>query len=118
LPWKAEFVENAGKEFFEKTGFKGPTVNKKANPATEPGQVEIIVNCTTIGAPDYFGVQYYKILNNGAIGAPGELQLQAEGATGRNLESESETFLPIVFAAKSLKVMGYSAEELIQVENP
>jgi hypothetical protein len=117
LPWKAETVENAGKEFFEKTGFKGPTVNKKANPATEPGQVEINVNCTTIGAPDYFGVRYYKILNNGAgIGAPGTWELQAEGATGRNLESESETF-PL--GAKELvKVMGYAAQELIEVKNP
>jgi hypothetical protein len=111
-------VENAGKEFFEKTGFKGPTVNKKANPATEPGQVEINVNCTTIGAPDYFGVRYYKILNNGAgIGAPGTWELQAEGATGRNLESESETFLPL--GAKELvKIMGYAAQELIEVKNP
>jgi hypothetical protein len=119
LPWKAEVMENAAKEFFQKTGFKGPTENKKANPATEPGQVEFNVNCTTIGAPDYFGVQYYKILNNGiSIGsAPAGETLQGEGATGRNLESENNAFGPLE-PKQSLKVMGYGAEELIEVKNP
>jgi hypothetical protein len=119
LPWKAEVVENASKEFFQKTGFKGPTENKKANPATEPGQVEFNVNCTapTIGASDFFGVQYYKILNNGiSIGSsPDEEELQAEGATGRNLESE--TFGPLE-TKSSLRVEGFGAEELIEVKNP
>jgi hypothetical protein len=117
LPWKAETVENAGKEFFEKTGFKGPTENKKANPATEPGQVDFNVNCTTIGAPDFFGVQYYKILNNGvSIGAvPDTWEGQAESATGRSLESEA--FGPGE-TKKSLAVMGYGAQELIEVKNP
>jgi hypothetical protein len=119
LPWKAEFVENAAKEFFEKTGFKGPTVNKKANPATEPGQVEFNVNCTTVAAADLFGVQYYKILNNGiSIGsAPDEEQLQAEGATGRNLESESEAFLPLE-RKERIRVIGFGGQELIAVKNP
>jgi hypothetical protein len=119
LPWKAEVMENAAKEFFQKTGFKGPTENKKANPATEPGQVEFNVNCTapTIGASDFFGVQYYKILNNGiSIGSsPDEEELQAEGATGRNLESE--TFGPLE-TKSSLRVEGFGAEELIEVKNP
>jgi hypothetical protein len=119
LPWKAEVMENASKEFFQKTGFKGPTVNKKANPATEPGQVDFNVNCTATGAADFFGVRYYKILNNGiSIGsAPDEEVLQAEGATGRNLESESEAFLPLT-AKERIKVMGFGGQELIEVKNP
>jgi hypothetical protein len=118
LPWKAEVMENALKEFFQKTGFKGPTVNKKANPATEPGQVEININCTATGAADFFGVQYYKILNNGiSIGSiPDEEQLQPEGATGRSLESEA--FGPLESARKSDRVMGYGGQELIEVKNP
>ena len=117
LPWKAEVMENASKEFFQKTGFKGPTENKKANPATEPGQVEFNVNCTTIGAPDFFGVQYYKILNNGvSIGAvPDGLEGLGESATGRSLESE--TFGPGE-PKSSLRVEGFGAQELIEVKNP
>jgi hypothetical protein len=119
LPWKAEVMENAAKEFFRKTGFKGPTENKKANPATEPGQVDFNVNCTMIGAADFFGVQYYKILNNGvSIGAaPAGETLQAEGATGRSLESENNAFGPLE-PKSSLRVEGFGAQELIEVKNP
>jgi hypothetical protein len=123
LPWKAEVVENASKEFFQKTGFKGPTENKKANPATEPGQVEFNINCTTIGAPDFFGVQYYKILNNGvSIGVvPGQEQIQSEAANPANARNlESETFGPgeNETGTPGLKVEGFGGEELIEVKNP
>jgi hypothetical protein len=126
LPWKAETVENASKEFFQKTGFKGPTENKKANPTTEPGQVEFNVNCTapTIGASDFFGVTNYKILNNGiSIGsAPGEEETQSESANPANMRNlESETFGPGEVEkgiGANLKVEGFGAEELIEVKNP
>jgi hypothetical protein len=99
LPWKAEVMENAAKEFFQKTGFKGPTENKKANPATEPGQVEFNINCTapSIGASDFFGVTNYKILNDGiSIGsAPNGEETLAESANPANMRNlESETFGP------------------------
>jgi hypothetical protein len=120
LPWKAEFVENAAKEFFQKTGFKGPTETKKANPATEPGQVEFNVNCTTILASDFFGVTNYKILNNGiSIGSsPAVEQTQTEKANPANMRNlESEVRGPIEIKS-SLRVEGYGGQELIGVKNP
>ena len=120
--WKAEVIEPKAGEFWQKTGFKGPTPNVRANPKLEPGQIEFEINCSTIGKFIFFGENLAKVLNNGlAIGAgPGELELKTEASdptkTSKDLETEGglgkgETEGPV-------KVEGYGEEELLEVKNP
>jgi hypothetical protein len=124
LPWKAEIVENGSKEFFQKTGFKGPTEHKKANPSTEPGQAEFNLNCTNIANFDFFGVNYTKILNNGiSIGTiPGESTTQHESmnfSNMRDFETEGETgAVEPETINPGLKSEGFGAQELLEVHNP
>ena len=83
------------------------------------GAVFLRVNCVGVKNTQFFAQVAPKVLNNGiSIGsAPDEEVLQAEGATGRNLESESEAFLPLT-AKERIKVMGFGGQELIEVKNP
>jgi len=119
LPWVASAQQAKPGEFWQKTGFKGPTPNKKANPLTEPGQIEFNINCTVIGAPDFFGENDTLAQNNGvSIGSvPGELQFfhESENVNSHNLESE--LFGPGETLGK-VKVQGYGSQELIEVKNP
>jgi hypothetical protein len=118
-------MENPAGSFYGKAGFKGVSVNQKAPKNT--GQIEFNIDCTTITHPDFFGVNYVHILNNGiSIGAgPGE----AEGVHEindpthmRNLEtvenSGGKGEVEKGTGAANLKGEGYGAEELLEVKNP
>jgi len=119
LPWVASVFENAGKQFRQKTGHKGPTPGKEPNPVTEPEYIQFIVDCVGVTTPTFFGEQDPLLLNNGTeIGkGPGEEKLEPQAVNPESKDLESE-LVGTGSTEGNIKALGYGAEELIEAKNP
>jgi hypothetical protein len=114
LPWPATVFENAKREFREKLGFRE---QRLINPREE--LVIFAYNCEGVRTTEVAGEQFPLILNNGiSIGAgPVELQFEPEKVNPESHNLTTEVVGPVEVEGR-IKMVGYGAEELIEVKNP